>query len=82
MFEAERPGDTIANLRAVTQEVIRQDARHHSLTHRDGANAHAWIVAALRRYVGFRALAASRWRAASGSTTSASRRTGRPRLAG
>src|SRR4051812_25778071 len=44
----ERPAGALADLAPVAQVVIREHARHHGLADRDGPDADAWVVAALR----------------------------------
>src|SRR3954470_10096710 len=44
----ERPAGALADLAPVAQVVIREHARHHGLADRDGPDADAWVVPALR----------------------------------
>ena len=53
----ERPGGDFAHLAAMTQIVIGDDARHHGLADRHGADADAGIVAALGGDLGLRPIA-------------------------
>src|SRR3982074_1218295 len=54
----ERPGGRLAHLPAMTQIVIGDDARHHGLADRHGANADAGVVAPLGGDLGLRPMAA------------------------